>query len=142
MHQITLTGLDAIGYAEAAGARLHKYADPTDGEQDGLTVSQATAIAQEDPSLVWAYCVPYAVDVDMLGGASRFSGTLSDLDGLLDALAEQTGRPKSSFVLEEVITQEAGAVQPSEEDWNAALAAFVENCPELFQARFAVRASK
>lgn len=50
---IDLSGLDAIAAAERDGRTLSKYADPTEGHRDGLTVDEARAIAKEDPSLVY-----------------------------------------------------------------------------------------
>lgn len=52
----TLKGWTAIAYAEKHAAfdgELRKYADPEEGARDGLTVSQARRIAQEDPRLIY-----------------------------------------------------------------------------------------
>jgi hypothetical protein len=49
----TLTGHDAIEYAETHGAVLHAFAGPTEGARSGLTTGEARAIAAADPSLVW-----------------------------------------------------------------------------------------
>lgn len=49
----TLTGRDAISYAEANGLTLSKHADPTEGTRAGLTVEEAEEVAAEDPSLIW-----------------------------------------------------------------------------------------
>lgn len=49
-----LSGHKAIEAAELHGVELHKYADPTEGARDGLTVAEAREIAAVDPSLVWA----------------------------------------------------------------------------------------
>lgn len=49
----TITGRAAIEYAESTGAVLRKYADPTEGPRDGLTIEEAEAIAHEDPSLIY-----------------------------------------------------------------------------------------
>lgn len=48
-----LTGYAAINYAEANGAPLNKYQDPTEAGLFGLTVQEAREIASEDPSLIW-----------------------------------------------------------------------------------------
>ena len=47
------TGHNAIEYAKAAGLTLNKYADPTEGAREGLTVVEAREVAAEDPSLIW-----------------------------------------------------------------------------------------
>jgi len=49
----TYTGLDAIEYAEQHGLRLSKYADPTEGARDDLTVYEAREVAREDASLIY-----------------------------------------------------------------------------------------
>ena len=49
----TLTGREAIDYAEANGLTLNKYEDPTEEAHTGLTVDQANKIAREDASLIW-----------------------------------------------------------------------------------------
>lgn len=49
----TLTGHDAIAYADQHGLELSKYADPIEGSRDGLTVDEAREIASVDPSLVY-----------------------------------------------------------------------------------------
>ena len=48
-----LTGFTAIEFAAANGLTVAKYADPTEGARDGLTVSEAREIAAEDPGLIW-----------------------------------------------------------------------------------------
>lgn len=50
----TLTGIAAINAAEALDLSLSKYADPTEGARDGLTVEEAREIAKVDASLIWA----------------------------------------------------------------------------------------
>ena len=52
-----LTGSDAIEHAEANGLPLCKYNDPIEDAREDLTVSEAEAVAQEDPSLIY-------IDVD------------------------------------------------------------------------------
>jgi hypothetical protein len=49
----TITGHDAIEYAEQRGLPLSKYTDPTEGARDGLTVGEALEVAAEDPSLIY-----------------------------------------------------------------------------------------
>jgi hypothetical protein len=56
----TLTGTDAIAYAETHGRTLNKHADPTEGARTGLTVSEAQRVAKEDPSLIWIDSTHYA----------------------------------------------------------------------------------
>ena len=48
-----ITGFDAIDYAAATGAVLHKYADPTEDAREGLTIDEARDVAMEDPNLIW-----------------------------------------------------------------------------------------
>jgi hypothetical protein len=47
-----LKGHEAIEYAERHGVTLNKYADPTEGAREGLTVEEARDVASEDPSLI------------------------------------------------------------------------------------------
>lgn len=49
----TLTGHDAIEYAESHGLTLSKYNDPTEGAREGLSVDEARQVAREDPSLIY-----------------------------------------------------------------------------------------
>jgi hypothetical protein len=49
-----VSGHKAIEFAECHGLELSKYADPTEGARDGLTLDEARRVAAEDPSLV--YC--------------------------------------------------------------------------------------
>lgn len=54
-----LTARAAIDHAAAHGLTLNKFADPTEGAREGLTVAEAREIAAQDPSLI--YCdVPTA----------------------------------------------------------------------------------
>jgi len=48
-----LTGHEAIAYAEAHDLTLSKYADPIEDERDGLTIEEAIAVANGDPSLIY-----------------------------------------------------------------------------------------
>ena len=48
----TLTGYDAIEYAEMLGLSLQKYADPTEGARVDMTPDEAREIAREDSSLI------------------------------------------------------------------------------------------
>lgn len=49
----TLTGYDAIEYAEDHGLLLNKYTDPTEEAREGLTPDEAKEIAREDDGLIW-----------------------------------------------------------------------------------------
>lgn len=49
---LTITGHAAISYARAARLPV-SYADPTAEARDDLSIGEATAIAAEDPSLVY-----------------------------------------------------------------------------------------
>jgi hypothetical protein len=53
MTTTTITGHDAIAYAESTGATLHKHADPVDGARE-VTVDEAREIAREDVGLIYA----------------------------------------------------------------------------------------
>lgn len=48
-----LKGAEAIDYAASRGLWLSKYADPTEGARDGLTISEARAVAEVDPGLIF-----------------------------------------------------------------------------------------
>ena len=50
---VRLTGWTAIEVAERGGQVLSKHADPTEGARSGLTVGDARAVADEDPSLIY-----------------------------------------------------------------------------------------
>lgn len=50
---ITITGHEAITYAEAFNARLQKHADPIEDARDDLTPEEARDVAAEDPSLIF-----------------------------------------------------------------------------------------
>lgn len=50
---VRLTGVAAIEAAESMGLLLGKYADPTEGAREGLTVSEAREVAAEDSGLVY-----------------------------------------------------------------------------------------
>ena len=49
----TITGYDAIDYAEEHGLSLSKHADPTEDAREGLTPEEAREVAAEDPSLIY-----------------------------------------------------------------------------------------
>ena len=49
----TLTGREAIEYAQQHGGSLSKYADPIEPARDGLTVDEARMVAAEDPGLIY-----------------------------------------------------------------------------------------
>jgi hypothetical protein len=46
-------GTQAIDYALETGRTLSKYADPTEGARYGLSISEAKAVAAQDPGLVY-----------------------------------------------------------------------------------------
>jgi hypothetical protein len=48
-----VTGMQAIEMAERDGLTLNKYADPTEGARDGLSIEEAREIAKEDPELIY-----------------------------------------------------------------------------------------
>jgi hypothetical protein len=50
---MTLTGFDAIEFAQQEGLTLNKRADHIDGPATGLTVAEAEAIATDRPELIW-----------------------------------------------------------------------------------------
>lgn len=51
----TLTGYEAIEYADANGLMLKKYNDPTEDAREDVTVEEARSIAREDARLIWIY---------------------------------------------------------------------------------------
>jgi DNA-binding transcriptional regulator YiaG len=53
MSTTTLTGHQAITYAEATGRTLAKHADPTEDARQGLSPDEARDVAAEDPGLVY-----------------------------------------------------------------------------------------
>ena len=50
---IRLEAHAAIDHAEAHGLTLSKYADPTEGAREGLSVDEARAVAREDAGLIY-----------------------------------------------------------------------------------------
>ena len=68
----TITGLDAIAHAEAHGLPLSKYADPTEGAREGLTVDEAREVAAEDASLIYLQVATHVV-VEHMSAAWRES---------------------------------------------------------------------
>jgi hypothetical protein len=56
----TLTGYDAIAYAEANELTLCKYEDPTEEAAEGLSIADAKLVAQEDANLIY-------LDADLTG---------------------------------------------------------------------------
>lgn len=62
-----LTGWEAIEYAEANGALLNKYADPTEDALAGVSLSEARVIAGEDAGLLWIEVVPARYCVRVIG---------------------------------------------------------------------------
>lgn len=72
-----LTGYAATDAAESnPELRLNKYADPTEGPREGLSLDEALEVAEEDPSLIWA-----EAEVVVLAGPQgpyyRFGGIYS-----------------------------------------------------------------
>ena len=49
----TITGTDAIRYAEKYRVPLNKYADPVEPTARRVTVAEALEIVTEDPSLIY-----------------------------------------------------------------------------------------
>jgi hypothetical protein len=95
MTVIKIAGRDAITYARAAGLTLSKYAEV---EREGLTVSEAVAVAAEDPSLIYVEIdrakivalqreAASAGDITTHGICSEvLAGDLDRLDQLVDVL--------------------------------------------------------
>ena len=54
----SLSGYEAIEYAERTGATLNKHADPIEGARDSLTIDEARQVASEDASLIWVAVEP------------------------------------------------------------------------------------
>ena len=48
-----LTGFEAIEFAEKEGLKLRKHPDRIEGPRVELSVAEASAIAAEDPDLIW-----------------------------------------------------------------------------------------
>ncbi len=48
-----LTGFEAIEYAEKQGLGLNKHPDSLSGPRTGLSIGEASAIAVDDPELIW-----------------------------------------------------------------------------------------
>jgi hypothetical protein len=48
-----IIGHDAIEYAERHGLTLKKYADPTEGAREDLSLDEAREIAKADPTLIY-----------------------------------------------------------------------------------------
>lgn len=79
----TVTGTKAIELAERLGLPLSKYADPTEGEREGLTVAEAREIAREDPSLIYV-----VMPADLADGDTPLSEALNDAIALEEAVDE------------------------------------------------------
>jgi hypothetical protein len=60
---ITITGMEAIDFAERRDMTLRKYTDPIEGDRAGLTPDEARKVAREDPSLIYLKlrCVGWTV---------------------------------------------------------------------------------
>ncbi|HLW68081.1 MAG TPA: hypothetical protein VKS79_22375 [Gemmataceae bacterium] len=48
-----LTGFTAIEYAEKQGLPLNKHPDSVSGPRTDLSIGEASAIAVDDPELIW-----------------------------------------------------------------------------------------
>ncbi len=48
-----LTGFEAIEYAEKMGLAVNKHPDSLSGPRVGISVGEASGIADEDPDLIW-----------------------------------------------------------------------------------------
>lgn len=53
MSTVILKGDEAIHYADVHGMTLNKYATDATKALEGISVKEAQAIADDDPSLVW-----------------------------------------------------------------------------------------
>lgn len=63
----TISGSEAIRLAERDGLTLRKYADPVEGERDGLTPGEALAVVREDSSLIYVIARPTGWTGDAAG---------------------------------------------------------------------------
>lgn len=110
-----MTGNEAIEMAVVAQLPgtmpcvLNKYADPTEGAREGLTIEEAREIAKEDPGLIWADVYVH-VDSNATNWRIRNTSTavvLGDYPGAtaaeaLDAMAKDAGYPSYASACEEV----------------------------------------
>lgn len=53
MSKVILKGYEAIHYAERHGLAINKSAGPMAEASSGLTVDEATEVANQDPALIW-----------------------------------------------------------------------------------------
>lgn len=99
----TLHGFDAIAYATHAGATLNKYADPTEGAREGLTIDEARQIATEDGGLIWCVAehttIRDNVDTDSIGDGSATEDDLALFRAALETLCEESDDVESATLL-------------------------------------------
>lgn len=98
----TMTGYQAIEFAERAGLTLSKYTDPTEQARTGLSPAEAREVAREDAGLIFinAVAVEHAFDAFVRGLAQgdangcKLAGTEMDVEWSgehTDALADFLG---------------------------------------------------
>lgn len=80
-----IAGWSAIELAKKHGLMLSKYADPTEGAREGLTVVEAQEIAAEDPGLVYVDASPLIET--LVSGAAALVG--NDGTGDLGVIVRQ-----------------------------------------------------
>lgn len=89
MTDTTLSGLDAIAYADRHELVLAKYADPTDAARESVTAAEARQIAREDAGLI--HCVVPASlaarQIEALAAEAAAAGDESLAEDCADALA-------------------------------------------------------
>ena len=85
-----IEGSEAIRIAERDGVTLHKYADPTEGYRQGVSVAEAREIARQDASLIYCLVQPTGWTGDATGCdvADYFRGSL---DGMARSGAQYLG---------------------------------------------------
>lgn len=88
----TLTGIAAINAAEALDLSLSKYADPTEGAREGLTVEEAREIAKIDASLIW---------VEMAAPANKTEAIQTEAAACYAEAVHQGHDPHAAFELTE-----------------------------------------
>lgn len=67
---VTLEGREAIAYAAEHGLTLAKHADAVEDGREGLTVDEATEIADEDPSLIYILAAEEPAGVRVVTGVA------------------------------------------------------------------------
>ncbi len=78
MNTWKIGGNEAIRIAARDGVTLHKYADPTDGYREGVSVSEAREIAKQDANLIYCVVQPtgWNGDVEGYNVSDYFRGSL------------------------------------------------------------------